>query len=298
MFERGWLSANGVLFQGRAGTALVDSGYATHSDQTLALVRQALSGGELDLLLNTHLHSDHCGGNASLQRAYPRLRTRIPAGQAELVREWDAVGLTYEPTGQLCRRFSIDGVLQPGESVDLGDASWQVLGAPGHDPHSIILFEPLSRTLISADALWRNGFGVVFPELEGEQAFEEVERTLDLIESLAPRVVVPGHGSVFSGDQAVREALMVARRRLSSFMGDRVRHATHAGKVLMKFKLLEWQRVSFHDLQSWSSNTAYLRAIAETHFSDMAFERWVTWIVDELIRAGAAERTGEFVSNR
>jgi hypothetical protein len=32
--------------------------------------------------------------------------------------------------------------------------------------------------LISADALWENGFGVVFPELEGDDAFAIVAATL------------------------------------------------------------------------------------------------------------------------
>ncbi|MCQ9958297.1 hypothetical protein L6B39_14330, partial [Staphylococcus aureus] len=65
-----------------------------------------------------------------------------------------------------------------------------------------ILFEPASRTLISADALWENGFGVVFPEIEGLQAFEEVAATLDVIEALAPLTIVPGHGGVFTGGAA------------------------------------------------------------------------------------------------
>ena len=34
----------------------------------------------------------------------------------------------------------------------------------GHDPHSVILFEPQDRILISADALWEAGFGVIFPD--------------------------------------------------------------------------------------------------------------------------------------
>ena len=54
-----------------------------------------------------------------------------------------------------------------------------VLG--GHDTHSVILFEPVSRTLVSADALWERGFGVVFPELDGDDAFAEVADTLDVM---------------------------------------------------------------------------------------------------------------------
>ncbi|MDB5894178.1 MAG: fold metallo-hydrolase, partial [Rhodoferax sp.] len=105
VFERGWLSANNILLQGEAGSALVDSGYCTHAPQTLALLSHALQGRPLDHLLNTHLHSDHCGGNAALQAAYPALRTHIPPGQAAHVADWDPVALSYAPTGQQCPAF-------------------------------------------------------------------------------------------------------------------------------------------------------------------------------------------------
>jgi hypothetical protein len=47
LFERGWLSSNNVLLLGQDSTALVDSGYATHAPQTLALVGAALGGRPL-----------------------------------------------------------------------------------------------------------------------------------------------------------------------------------------------------------------------------------------------------------
>lgn len=172
VFERGWLSSNNILFVGTDETALVDTGYCVHADQTLALVESALDSRPLDRVLNTHLHSDHCGGNAALQRRYPALLTDIPPGEAALVERWDEGGLSFLATGQTCPRFRFTGLLQPGTECLLGDAVWQVHGAPGHDPHSIVLFEPASRTLISADALWENGFGIAFPELIGERRLE------------------------------------------------------------------------------------------------------------------------------
>ena len=62
--------------------------------------------------------------------------------------------------------------------------------APGHDTHSVILFEPVGRLLVSADALWERGFGVVFPELDGEAGFDEVAQTLDVMEALQPLLVI------------------------------------------------------------------------------------------------------------
>lgn len=297
VFQRGWLSANNVLLHGKGGTALVDSGYASHSAQTVALLRHALGARPLDLLLNTHLHSDHCGGNAALQAAYPGVRTLIPPGQAEAVRRWDPVALSYEPTGQQCPRFRFDGLLAPGAEVTLNERAWQVHGARGHDPHSIVLFDPRDRILISADALWENGFGVVFPELEGRAAFDEVGETLELIGQLAPLTVIPGHGQVFGGAEAVSGALAAARRRLARYVADPAWHARHAGKVLLKFRLLELQRVAVADLERWASGTPYFALIRDRYFPKEPAAAWFRSLLDELVVAQAATISNAEVFN-
>ncbi len=294
VFERGWLSANNILFIGQRDTALVDTGYCLHAAQTVDLVRDALGGRPLDRVLNTHLHSDHCGGNAALQQAWPGVLTAIPPGQADHVRQWDPYALSYTPTGQECPQFRCDALLQPGTEELLGDRPWQVHAAPGHDPHSVVLFEPHNRILISADALWENGFGVVFPELEGESAFAEVAATLDLIEHLAPRTVIPGHGPVFA--DAAR-ALDGARRRLDGFARNPAKHALYAAKVLLKYKLLEWQQIALADLLAWARATPYFGMLHARHFADRDQAEWLHSLADDLVRSGAAVRQGEWLHN-
>lgn len=294
VLERGWLSSNNILIQGEADTALIDSGYCTHAAQTLALVDTALQGRALDLLVNTHLHSDHCGGNAALQAAYPSLRTLIPPGQARHVRAWDPYALSYTPTGQDCPRFKCDEVLQPGTDLCLGDALWQVHAAPGHDPHSVILFEPISRCLISADALWQRGFGVVFPELDGAQAFDEVAATLDVIEGLNPRTVIPGHGAPFAD---VSQALIVARQRLADFAASPHRHVQYAAKVMLKFKLLQAQSMTPDALLAWALGTPYLTQLFQSQFADRSFAQGLDGLVQNLVRSGAARWEGGLLHN-
>lgn len=294
VLERGWLSSNNVLLLGRDTCALVDSGYATHAEQTLQLVQQHLGGRSLQMLANTHLHSDHCGGNAKLAAAFPDLRLLIPPGLAGAVRDWDEWALTYAPTGQTCPRFSFDGLLNPGSSVQLADRGWEVHAAPGHDPNSVILFEPNARILLSADALWQNGFGVVFPELEGTRAFDEVARTLDLIDSLQPAVVVPGHGSVFTD---LAPALGRARARLAAYAADPTRHAAHAAKVLLKFKLLEVQSFTSDGLEDWTEKTPYFALVWKREFGDQPFGDWIRHLVDDLVRSRAAARDGGLIIN-
>ena len=300
VFERGWLSSNNILVrptaQGTGPSALIDTGYVTHAPQTVALVAAALGDQPLDWVLNTHLHSDHCGGNAALQQRYPGTRTYIPPGQADHVRNWDANALSYTPTGQDCAPFRCDGVLQSGSEVVLGAHAWQVHAAPGHDPHSVVLFEPATRVLVSADALWHNGFGVVFPELEGVRAFDEVGATLELIAALQPRTVIPGHGTLFTDVEA---ALDRARRRLDSFVQSPVKHAHYAAKVLLKFKLLELQRVPLPHLIAWAVHTPYFATLHATHFGHAGdINTWAMRLVEDLVRSEAAERNGMDVLNR
>lgn len=288
VFERGWLSSNNVLIDGPEGATLVDSGYASHAAQTVALVEQALQGRPLCQLLNTHLHSDHCGGNAALQARFAGVQTWIPPGQAEAARAWDEAALSFRATGQRCPRFAFDALLQPGQALALGGHAWQIHAAPGHDPHAVLLFEPQRRLLISGDALWPNGFGVVFPELDGEPGFAEVAATLDAIEALQPLLVIPGHGALIAGAPAVALALERARSRLAQFATQPERHREYAIKVLLKFRLIEWQSAALSDFLAWAEGTPYLQHLHRRHGAGQHLRPWVQQRIDELVRSQAA----------
>ena len=293
VFERGWLSSNNILFQGRDGNALVDSGYHTHAAQTVALVAHALQGRPLERLINTHLHSDHCGGNAALQAAHA-CRTTIPAAEADAVRRWDQDALSFSSTGQQCDRFQFDDTMQAGDRLTLGELDWQVLGAPGHDPHSVILYCAEARLLISADALWENGFGVIFPELDGASGFAETRATLELIASLDVAAVIPGHGAPFAD---VKGALGRARSRLDFLAADPVRNAQNAVKVLLKFLLLERQSMA---LASVPALLAQIRLFRETNrrFLHLPEAELARWAVAQLCRVGTAAVDGALLVNR
>ncbi len=294
VFERGWLSSNNILLTDEDSATLVDSGYATHAAQTLALIERALAGRPLDQLVNTHLHSDHCGGNAALQTRYPALHTCIPPGLAEPVQAWNQAELSYEPTGQTCPPFAVQGLLQPGSSHRWANTEWQVHAAPGHDPHSIILFAPAHRLLISADALWENGFGVVFPELEGEPGFDDVAASLDLIERLNPHTIIPGHGRVFADTAG---ALQRARTRLESFAQTPEKHARYGAKVLLKFKLQEFGRISHQDFMRWAEDVPYLRTLHQDHGGGMPLAPWVRQLLADLARSGALADDGQMLED-
>jgi glyoxylase-like metal-dependent hydrolase (beta-lactamase superfamily II) len=293
VLERGWLSSNNiVLFDDDDRATIVDTGYVTHKEQTRELVRHALQGRTLARIVNTHLHSDHCGGNAELRRTFGA-SIHIPPGHADAVARWDENALTFAATGQQCERFGFDGVIAPGSKLRMGGSTWQVHAAPGHDPHSIILWAADARVLISADALWENGFGVIFPELEGESGFAEQRAMLSLIASLAPRVVIPGHGAPFTD---VRDALQRAHARLDALSASLERNARHAARVLVKFHLLEVRRIALADLIAHAAGARYYRLINARYFR-LPFDAFVRLQVSELVKSGAAVMDGGSVIN-
>ncbi|CAD6513610.1 Hydroxyacylglutathione hydrolase [Paraburkholderia hiiakae] len=289
VFERGWLSSNNVLLVDKARAALVDTGYATHAEQTLALVRHALGPRALDLIVNTHLHSDHCGGNARLQAHWP-CATLIPAASATIVRDWDEPRLSFLATGQTCERFAFTGTLAAGERLTLGGVEWEVIGAPGHDPDSVMLYAAEPRLLISADALWEYGFGVIFPELEGESGFAEQQAVLEAIAKLDVRTVIPGHGKPFANVEA---ALERAFSRLAWLRADPARNAKNALKVLIVFKLLEVRAMTLDSLMAMLESAASLRAAAQQLAPRSAWPALLRELVGELAKSGALVVNGE-----
>lgn len=292
VLERGWLSANNTLIHAtpdEAGATVIDTGHVNHAEQTVALVRHALAGQALDRIVNTHLHSDHCGGNAALQRAFGA-RLVIPPGLADAVTAWDAERLSYAPTGQRIAPYAHQEVLHPGDVLAAGGRRLEAVAAPGHDPHSLMLWDAQHRLLFSADALWEHGFGVVFPELDGEPGFADVAATLDLIESLGAQIVVPGHGEPFTD---VAAALARARSRLAAFRAAPERHHRHGVKVLIKYHLMEVGEEPLGHLLAWVAATPLFRAVHVAVAPATSPEAWCLALLDELVAANAVARRSD-----
>ena len=293
-FERGWLSSNAVLLNNGNSSALIDSGYFSHSALLHQFVVSHLGNRSLDMLVNTHLHSDHAGGNASIQAKYHFVQTLIPAGLFTEVQAWNESALSFQMTGQFCPKFSANKAMFPGDTLEISGFQWEVHASPGHDHDALLLFNPSHRILISADALWANGFGVVFPEICGGSGFEEVACTLNVIEALDPLIVLPGHGPVITD---VAQSLQIARSKLDRFTRNPELHATHAAKVLLKFKLLEYQRCSMDVFKKWALDTPLIVSIHHHFFHQSLLSFWLDGLIEDLIAKNVAHMDGQFIQN-
>lgn len=282
---RDWLNSNNILLKGKTGNVLIDTGYGSCAQQTLALLRNpdALGDAQLDWLINTHCHSDHMGGNAAIQRAY-RCRVSIPIGNAPLIESWDTRELWLDFADQRCERFSFDDTLSPGDKLELGDLTWYAMAAPGHDVGALVFYCPEERLLISGDALWENGFGIVIP---GDAArFEAARATLKTIANLDITTVIPGHGKPFSN---VSRALEVSFKKLEALAVDDIRTARHVLKVMLMFSLLEKSRFPLAELSGYMEKIPCYREYNQLYFRLKPAEL-AELLVGELERGKAVAR--------
>ncbi len=291
VLERGWLSSNNIVFYEGETAALVDSGYVSHAAQTLALLERALDGRSLTRLINTHSHSDHIGGNAAVQASF-HCHITVPVGIAATIAEWDEAALLLSPLGQRAARFTHDATYGNGDEFSLGELNWRALAVPGHDMDALALYNPEEGILISGDALWRDGFGVIFAELLGNpDGLKATRETLEMLARLPISTVIPGHGAPFAD---VPEAFERAFRRLAAFEQSIERLARHALKVMLAFFMLEKRQLPRDTLPEFLAGLSFVQNV-NARYLGYDNEALADWLVTDLIRAGALREEGKLL---
>ncbi len=286
VLERGWLSANNILFFDGHDATLIDSGYVTHAEQTVDLVYHALDGRRLNRVINTHSHSDHIGGNAALKTAFD-CEIIVPAGLHAAIADWDKDALLLSPLGQQSARFQHDRLVGADDQLEMGGLNWQALAVPGHDMEALAYYNPEKRILISGDALWENGFGVIFPELMGEaDGLASTQETLEMLSRLPIDIVIPGHGTPFN---TVEAAFDRAFRRLGNFRSNIEQLAWHAIKVIVSFAMMEKRQVPKEDFPAFVLSLPFAVDV-NARFLNLSNEALVAGIERQLLLVNALQR--------
>ncbi|MBL8346760.1 MAG: MBL fold metallo-hydrolase [Rubrivivax sp.] len=206
---------NSVLLQGREGLVLIDSG--RHAEHTGALVEWARSRGQpIRVVLNTHWHLDHLGGNVLLRGAMPGLRAMASAA----VREAVAVRMprTVEDLRRMLAEPGLDVATRRMVDIDLALLQQRAQLAPDElvadAPHDL---SPAGRPLrvgvergVSGGDLWVLdrasgtlviGDFVTLPVPFFDTACAELWReALARLGELPFTRVVPGHGPVMDAE--------------------------------------------------------------------------------------------------
>lgn len=167
--------------------AIIDTG-AGITDWLVKKINGRVPLEDVSLIINTHGHADHCGGNVLFKKA----KVMAHSLDAEEMAEggmYGTIGLRgFEPL-----RIKVDRKLSDGDTVDLGGMALKVLHTPGHTPGSMCLLEEQQGMLFSGDTLFPGGgFGRV--DLGGDA--REMVNSLKRLTELDFSLLLPGHGGV------------------------------------------------------------------------------------------------------
>jgi glyoxylase-like metal-dependent hydrolase (beta-lactamase superfamily II) len=286
---RGWLNCNQIVMLAPRDNVVVDSGYCTHRERTLELLasRDGLDRQPLERLVNTHCHSDHMGGNASIAGVYG-CRITIPAGEVKHVDPWTPQSVWMAQFDQKADPFHFDDTLRAGDAFEGGGFEWEVHAAPGHDMDALMFFEPMHRILISGDALWEKGMGFVWPEEGANPYIDAAHDALSTIEKLSPAIVIPGHGAPFAD---AKGSVASVRSKLDAFARDPVKNARHVVKVMFVFALLDRQSMPIADVPGYLGRIPCYRELSG-RFLGLDDGALANWLVEDLRRAGALAESG------
>lgn len=201
--------------------AVIDTGMAEHMPAALvpALTALGVTLADVELIINTHGHHDHFGGNAALRQA---------SGAPVWAAAGDAPQLPEPP----------DHLLRSGDLVDLGSIQFQVIEAPGHSAGIICLYEPTRRLLIASDAVQGMGSSGFMPLLF--HAAAAYRASLRSLMDLDIDVITLGHPFAWSRERALIHRGRDARQFLVDSLAASERTADAARDALMACPGREW----------------------------------------------------------
>jgi glyoxylase-like metal-dependent hydrolase (beta-lactamase superfamily II) len=290
-------AVNAFLFADDDGATLVDCGIrdpqpaGDHGwDEVVAAFEAAGAAvGDVVRLVVTHTHVDHYGMAARIveetgcelwmhRRAHEDLELyRDPAGSKANLRELLADhGAGPDELEELTQfedwRAFVAGVVdathacEGGETFRAGGREWTVVYTPGHARSHVCLWSEDDGILVSGDHL----LPTITPHIDFERGGDEDPlgeflESLEKVEALDPKMVLPGHGRPFV--EGAERARIIARhhdRRLGNILQvirREPRTASHIVDEVFGSELLHFERRLA--LGEALAHLAYLRARGE-----------------------------------
>jgi len=183
--------------------ALIDAG----TGRCFGAVKQNLEDlgfkpSDVKLLINTHCHFDHIGGDYDFVKA--GCKVAIHESEAELLEKGEQFVTMAQFFDEKLEPIKISRKLRDGDRIELGESILEVIHTPGHTFGSICLFEPKLGALFSGDTVFCGDVGRTDLPTSDTAALVNSIRKLS---KLKVRDLYPGHGPTAEGDGSEQIAI-------------------------------------------------------------------------------------------
>ncbi|HLW48103.1 MAG TPA: MBL fold metallo-hydrolase [bacterium] len=288
-----WPSANSYLVTSDP-PVLIDTGYCTEVPRLeAALAACGVALQDIGLIVNTHSHSDHIGGNSAVQaRSGAPIAMHPYEGRPINQGDWWSAGLRY--LNQEASPFRVARYLEEGQELRFGGVCLEVIHVPGHSSGSIAFYERSRETLIVGDVFHADDVGWINAPIEGAIAVHNARQSIERLARLPIQRAYSGHGPAI-GDAAA--SAQAALRRIESFIAEPRRMALHGMKRVFVFALMIGGGIAEREVVQHLRQTLWFPEFCVRYFDGESQEAVAGRLLDELLSAGAiALRDGRLMS--
>jgi len=261
--ERGYLNGNHFVYRSPS-PVLIDTGYiADLADTEKAITGLGVRLSDVSLIINTHTHCDHIGGNAAIQEqsGCEIALHRIGKHFIDTRDDWSTWWRYYN---QEARFFQCTQSLEDGDVVSIGPHDFHVIHTPGHASDGIVLYNRREKVLLSSDTLWENDVAVMTLRVEGSSALFHMLESLEKIESLDVKRVYPGHGVPFI---TAKKAIEKSRKKMEAYLEDRTLIGRDLLKKIIMYTLLTKKGMEEEDVFPYLMDTHWFPETVDFYFN-------------------------------
>jgi glyoxylase-like metal-dependent hydrolase (beta-lactamase superfamily II) len=194
--EQGMLDCNTYVIKGSPGIIIDPGNVEFLASRVGGLHEDGIDPVDIGIIVNTHLHVDHCGANEAFKKMSGAKIALHPVqkNNYRLVVIDGARFFGMEPSG-----FKEDSVLE-GSYLKAGGIDLELIPSPGHSPDCVCFYQRQEKVLICGDVLFEMNTGRV--DLPGGNA-EELKKSIEALSRLDIEYLLPGHMGVVTGAENV-----------------------------------------------------------------------------------------------
>ncbi len=190
------LDCNTYVITGNPGI-IIDPGNTQFLASRVGGMKQdGIDPSDIGIIVNTHLHMDHCGANEAFKRLSGAKVALHPVQKEnyQLVVIDGARLFGMEPL-----EFSEDYVLDDSPLSNDG-MELEMIVSPGHSPDSVCFYNRKDKVLVCGDVLFEMNTGRV--DLPGGNA-GDLKKSIEALSLLDIEYLLPGHMGIVSGAEKV-----------------------------------------------------------------------------------------------